>query len=112
MCKNPSIYLTKNNFKSPFPVLNVSRRNEPVATDTACSDTPTIDAGSTSMQIFIGTETLLTDVYSMKLDKQFVNTLEDNIRKRGAIDKLISDIAKVEIIKRVQDILRALLIDY
>ena len=47
----------------------------------------------------------------MKHDKEFVNTLEDNIRKRGAMDKLISDRAQVEISKRVHDILRALFID-
>ena len=60
--------------------MNVRRRNEPVATDTVYSDTPAIDDGSTSAQIFVGTETLLTDVCGMKSDKQFVNTLEDNMR--------------------------------
>ena len=38
--------------------------------------------------------------------KQFVNTLEDNIRFRGAMTKLISDYAKVEISNKVKDILR------
>ena len=47
----------------------------------------------------------------MKHDKEFVNTLEENIRKRGAMDKLVSDRAPVEISKRVHDILRALFID-
>ena len=46
----------------------------------------------------------------MKSDKQFVNTLEDNIRQRGAMDKLLSDRAQVEISKKVLDILRALYI--
>ena len=36
-----------------------------------------------------------------------VNTLEDVIRKRGAMDKLITDSAHVEISKRVSEILRA-----
>ena len=103
--------ILKKHYKSPFPALNVSRRNEPVDTDTFYSDTPAIDNGSTSAQIFVGTKTLLTDVYGMKSDKQFVNTLEDNIRKRGEMDKLISDRAQVEISKRVHDILRALCID-
>ena len=44
----------------------------------------------------------------MKSTAEFVNTLEDVIRKRGAMDLLISDSAKVEISKRVVDILRAL----
>jgi hypothetical protein len=34
-----------------------------------------------------------------------VNTLEDNIRQRGAPNKLISDRAQVEISKKVLDIL-------
>ena len=47
----------------------------------------------------------------MKTDKQFVNTLEDNIIKRGAMDKLTSDSAQPEIHNRVKDILLALFID-
>ena len=43
----------------------------------------------------------------MKSGKQFINTLEDNIRRRGAMDKLLSDSAKTEIYKEVMDILRA-----
>ena len=33
---------------------------------------------------------LVADVYPMKSGKQFVNTLEDNIRRRGAMDKLLT----------------------
>ena len=33
----------------------------------------------------------------MITDKQFVNTFEDIIQKRGAMDKLISDNAQVEV---------------
>ena len=43
----------------------------------------------------------------MKSGKQFVNTLEDNIRRRGVMDKLLSDSEKTEISKKVMDILRA-----
>ena len=48
----------------------------------------------------------------MKNDKQFVNTLEDNIRKRRAMEKLISDSAQSEIFNRVKYTLRELFIDY
>ena len=51
--------------------------------------------------------TLVADVYPMKSGKQFVNTLGDNIRRSGAMDKLLSDSAKTEISKKVMDILRA-----
>ncbi|EEC43775.1 predicted protein [Phaeodactylum tricornutum CCAP 1055/1] len=54
---------------------------------------------------------LVTDVYPMKTDKEFVNALEDHIRYRGAMDKLISDRAQAEISKKVTDITRAYHID-
>ena len=60
-------------------------------------------------QVFVGKRTLVTDVYPLKSQKQFVNTLEDNIRFRGAMTKLISDYAKVEISNKVKDILRGFL---
>ena len=68
-------------YKSPCPTFNVHRRNEPVATDTVYSDTPAVDNGATSAHLFVGCTSLLADVYSMKSDKEFVNTLEDVIRK-------------------------------
>jgi hypothetical protein len=59
----------------------------------------------------VGHNTLVADVYGIKTDREFVNTLEDNIRERGAMDKLISDGAKAEMSDRVkEDILRALVI--
>jgi hypothetical protein len=74
------------------------------------SDTPAVDSGVTAAQILVGRESLVADVYGLKIDKAFVNTLEDNIRERGAMDKLISDCAKAEISERVKQILRALCI--
>ena len=79
-----STYL-KWRFKSPYPALNVHHRNEPVATDTVYSDTPAINGGETYAQIFVGTESLVTDVEGMKTDKQFVNMLEDNIRPNSSL---------------------------
>ena len=51
---------------------------------------------------FTEDESLVADVYGLKTDKEFVNTLEDNIRERGAMDKLISDCAKAEMSNRVK----------
>ena len=93
--------------KTRFPAANVPRHHEPVATDWIYSDTPAIDNGAMGTQIFIGTKTLVADAYGAKTDKQFVNHLEDQIRHRGAMDKLISDRAQSEISKKVLDILRA-----
>ena len=101
----------RHHFKSRFPALNVHRRNEPVATDTVYSDTSAIDDGSKIAQFFVGKKSLVCDAYGIKTEKEFVNTLEDNIRYRGAMDKLISDRAQVEISKKVNDILRNYCID-
>jgi hypothetical protein len=76
----------KKNWRSRFPACNVKRRNEPVATDTVFSDTPAVDSGVTAAQISIGRESLVADVYRLKTDKAFVNTIEDNIREREAMD--------------------------
>ena len=97
----------KRHLKSRNPALNVPRKHEPVATDTIFSDTPAVDSGVKQAQVFVGRDSLVADVYPMKSGKQFVNTLEDNIRRRGAMDKLLSDSAKTEISKKVMDILRA-----
>ena len=97
----------KQQYQSPNPALDVHRRNEPVTTDTIYADTPAIDNGSTCAQLFFGTKTYVTEVYGMKTDRQFINTLEDTIHSYGAMDKLVSDRAQVEISNRVQDILRA-----
>ena len=97
----------KRHLKSRNPTLNVPRRHEAVATDTVYSDTPAIDSGVKLAQLFVGKESLVSDIYPMRSGKQFVNTLEDNICRRGAMDKLISDSAKNEISHKVKDILRA-----
>ena len=100
----------KKRYKSPFPACNVQRRDEPVATDTVYADTPAIDSGVTAAQFFVGTKSLVCDVYPIKTDKQFVNVLLDNIKRRGAMTKLISDRAQVEVSNKVQNILRSLMI--
>ncbi|MEL7196229.1 MAG: reverse transcriptase domain-containing protein [Bacteroidota bacterium] len=108
--KLPNSTILKKHYKSPNPALNVKRRNESIATDTVFSDTVAIDNGSTVAQFFVGTETMVCDVYSMKTSKQFVNTLEDIIIARGAPTRLLSDSATLEISARVKDILRTMFI--
>ena len=100
----------KKHYRSPNPALNVHHHQEPVATDYVYADVPAVDDGSMGAQIFVGTESEVCDAQGLKSPKQFVNSLEDNIRKRGAMDKLLSDRAQTEIGTRAQDILRALFI--
>ena len=70
------------------------------------SDTPAVDSGAKQAQVFAGRDTLVADAFPMKSGKQFVNTVEDNIRRRGAMDKLLSDSANTEISNKVLDIVR------
>ena len=69
----------KRHLRSRNPALNIPRRPEPVATDQVKSDTPAVDCGVTDAQLFVGKNSLVSDVYPLASGKQFVNTLEDNI---------------------------------
>ena len=103
----------KKHFKSRNPVFSIPRCSEAVATDTIFSDTPAVDDGPTMAQFFCGHDTLVCDAYGIKSTKQFINTLSDNIRKRGAMDTFTSDGGKYEISKGVTDLLHSLFIqDY
>ena len=64
-------------------------------------------------QFFCGRDTLVCDAYGIKSTIQFINTLSDNFRNRGAMDTFISDGRKYKISKQVTDLLRSLFIqDY
>jgi hypothetical protein len=103
LARMPMSTILKKRYKSLNPALNVHPHDEPVATDTIYSDTPVIDCGVTSAQLFVGTKTHTADVYPIKSDKQFVI-----ITERGAPTKLISDRAQVEISEHVKQVLRPL----
>jgi hypothetical protein len=75
----PTGTMLKQTFHSPYPALNVHCHNESVACDIVYADVPAIDDGSEAAVIFCGTENQVTDIYGIKSDKKFVNTLEDNI---------------------------------
>jgi hypothetical protein len=105
LARMPKSTILKKQYKSPNPALNVHPRDEPVATNTIYSDTLAIDCGVTSAQLFVGTKTHTAYVYPIKSDKQFVNTLLDNITQCGTPTKLISNHAQVEISERVKQVL-------
>jgi hypothetical protein len=107
----PHSELLQRHHKAQFPALDVLRRNEPVATDYIYSDTPAIDDGSTGAQFYVGTQTQVCDAYGCKTDGEFLRTLQENVRLRGAPTKLISDRAQSEISKKALQYLRALVID-
>ena len=102
--RRPMSTLLKKQYKSPYPACNVHWRNEPIATDTVFSSTPEIYGGARMAQLFVGTSSLVSDIYGIKNESQFVQTLQDVIRDRGAPTKLISDHAQVEISNKAKDI--------
>ena len=61
---------------------------------------------STMTQFFVGMDTLVGDAYGIKSQKQFINTLYDNIKTRCAMDTIITDGEKYEISKKATDLLR------
>ena len=98
--------------KAPNPALNTPRRNEPVATDTINGAVPAVDNGSTAAQIFIGRISGLCEAEGIGTsDKQYAEALANHIRRYGAMDQIISDVAKAQISKRVNELLNTLMID-
>jgi len=79
----PLSTLLKKQYKSPFPALNVHRRDKPVATNAIYLDAPAVDSGATITQVFVGVESLVTDVYAIKTNWQFINTLKDQVQTWG-----------------------------
>jgi hypothetical protein len=47
----------------------VKRRDEPAATDTVFTDTPTADKIFTAAQLFVVGHSLVTDAYGLKADR-------------------------------------------
>ena len=90
--------------------LNVHRHQEPVTMDYVYADVPAVYDGSMGAQIFVGMDSEVCDAQVLRSPKQFVNLLEDNIQKCGAMDKLVSNRVQTEIGQREQDILQALFI--
>ena len=95
--------------RSHYPAANHLRRHERVAADAMFFDVEAI-GGSRCCQFYIGRSSFYMAVHGMRTDGEFVNTFEDEIRLRGAMDGLITDRAQSEISRRVKDILRNLFI--
>ena len=116
-CRQDMRFPLRKHYKSRFPAANVSRLNEVVATDTFFSDVPAHDdgimghGGTTEVQLYCGTKSLLTSAHPMKSESEMSNTLLDFIRKYGAPNGLFSDNAKAQTSKAVHQILRMYAID-
>ena len=99
-------------FKSPHPFANVYRRDEDVSSDTIFADTPAIDCGHVCAQIYYGCKSTVTDAYGMERKKHFIKSLQDNVRDRGAMRRLLVDSCRTECSKKVHDFLRLLVIQF
>ena len=87
----------RKQFKSRFSAFNIPRRNEAVAKDTISSDTPAIDSGVTMPKFLLEKiPWFLMSILCILLNSLFI-LQRINIRFRGAMSKLISDYAQVEI---------------
>ncbi len=101
----------KRTYKSPFPATNVQRRNEPVAMDTVAGPVAAIDCGHTNAQFFVGLKTRYKSAYGCHTDKAVVGIVQEELRKNGAMDKIISDNAQAQISKAFKNLLRHYCID-
>ena len=63
-----------------------------------------------SNSLAINSEVIAANMHPLHTEKQVENTLQDNIIKRGAMEKLITDRAQSEISTKVKNILRHLVI--
>ena len=68
--------------------MNVLCHNEYVQAYTIFHDTSTIDDSSTCYQLFVGTKSLVSDVYGMKTDKHFsiIWKMASNIHPNSYLD--------------------------
>jgi hypothetical protein len=102
----------RKHFRCRFPVANVSRLNETVATDTFFFDVTALDdgimghGGTTMLQLYCGCDSQLTAVFPMKTEREMSGTLEDFIRSHGSPNALFSDNAKAQIGRAAQEIIR------
>jgi hypothetical protein len=98
--------------RAPNPVLNMPRRNEDVTTDMSFSSTPAIDTGGCiASQFLIGCKSKFRLVVPLKdSDADFPSALMEEIRKHGAMNRLISNGTKAEVSAPVKEILGTLVI--
>ena len=82
----PNGKILKTHYRSPHPTLNIPRWPEDLGTDTFFLDTPALDGGQTCAQIYAGHKSRARHAYSMKSEKQFINTLEDCVDECGTPD--------------------------
>ena len=98
----------RNTYRSHCPAINVFRRRELVSSDTIFFDLE-VQGGYSCCQIYIGRSSFYISAHPMRdSDGEFVNTLEDEIRFRGAMDCFGRDGAEAMKSNRLLTLLRTL----
>ena len=77
-------------------------------TDSLYADMSAIDCGHTLAQIYFGSNSHVTAFYGIKSTMNFLQTLQDFVRKWGTPNRIITDHANYETSGRVLDYLRML----
>lgn len=103
----------KKFYRTPNPAANIQRRSEAVVTDMVYFSVPQLHGGYTQAIFYCGVESLHAAIHGVKSGSstEFLGTLQEEVRKRGAMTKLISDRGSNLISKQVVDFLRNLFID-
>ena len=69
--------------------MNVPRRHESGATDTIFSYTPAVDSSVKQAQVFVGRDSLVADVYTVKSGKQFCKHIGGQHQKKGCYGQIV-----------------------
>jgi hypothetical protein len=99
----------RHHLKSRFQVLRHKRLNEVIATDTNFANEKSIE-GYHCAQVFFGMTSKMQYVARMKTESEFAGVYLDFIKKCGIPSALQRDNAKSEMIQRVKDFHRDLII--
>jgi hypothetical protein len=109
LAKSIIYFLIRLHLKSRFQMLRHKRLNEVIPTDTYFANEKSIE-GYHCAQVFFGMTSKILYVDGMKTESEFADVYLDHIGKYGIPSELQRDNAKFEMIQRVKDIYRDLMI--
>ena len=102
--------MIKEKHRAHYPAANIQRRREAVAMDDIDMKVPAVADGATVLFFMVGRSSHVIDVFGLASKAQSTNAVEDSIRMRGAMEKIITDKADHLTGRRMLDILRAYMI--
>ena len=115
----PASTRLQRRYKSPSPAMNAFRLNDDVMTDAIFSETPSVDGGQTSAQVFFGALSRIGAAYLMrspigktKSTVGFLAALQDFVCQWGCPKRLLSDHAGNQSSTSVRNYLRDMYIPW